>query len=191
MFTLLAPLALAAFGLLAIPVIIHLLKPKRVRTMPFSSLRWLRASQHKLSRRIQWHQVLLFLLRAAFLLLLVLALAKPLLSRSDEAGFRERFIVLHVSHSMNYRASGQAPPIERAKTIAADLVRRHHPGDRTAILLTGSQTHLRTPLSREPENYLPALADVQAGLTDTDLGSALPVIRGMLGRPRKGVSAEV
>jgi len=32
---------------------------------------------------------------------------------------------------------------------------------------------------------------VQAGLTDTDLGSALPVIRGMLGRPRDGVSAEV
>ena len=75
MFTLLAPLALAAAALLAIPVIIHLLKPKRVRTMPFSSLRWLRASQHKLSRRIQWHQILLFLLRAAFLTALVLALA--------------------------------------------------------------------------------------------------------------------
>src|SRR3954454_862122 len=121
MFTLLAPLALAAFALLAIPIIIHLLKPKRVRTMPFSSLRWLRTSQHKLSRRIQWHQVLLFLLRAAFLSALVLALAKPLLSRSDQAGSRERFIVLDVSHSMSYRASGQAPPIERAKSIAADL----------------------------------------------------------------------
>jgi len=55
--------------------------------------------------------------------------------------------------------------------------------------LTGSQTHLLTPLSREPENYLPALADVQAGLTDTDLGSALPVIRGMLGRRARWVSA--
>ena len=67
MFTLLAPIALAAFALLAIPIIIHLLKPKRVRTMPFSSLRWLRSSQHKMSRRIQWHQVLLFILRAVFL----------------------------------------------------------------------------------------------------------------------------
>jgi hypothetical protein len=189
--TLLSPWALIAAGLLAIPVIIHLFKPRRVRQTPFSSLRWLNLSPQKLSRRIQWHQVLLFLLRAAWIILLVLALSRPLLTAGGESGVRERFLVLDVSHSMNYRASGQAPPIERAKVIAADLVRRHQPGDRTAILLTGSQTHLLTTLSREPENYLPALADVQAGLTDTDLGSALPVIRGMLGRPREGASAEI
>ncbi len=189
--TLLAPWALIAGGLLAIPVIIHLFKPRRVRQTPFSSLRWLHLSPQKLSRRIQWHQVLLFLLRAAWILLLVFALALPLLTTGGESGVRERFIVLDVSHSMNYRASGQAPPIERAKAIAADLVQRHQAGDRTAILLTGSQTHLLTPLSREPKNYLPALAEVQANLTETDLGSALPVIRGMLGRPRDGVSAEI
>ena len=51
MFTLLAPIALAAFALLAIPIIIHLLKPKRVRTMPFSSLRWLRSSTVPALRR--------------------------------------------------------------------------------------------------------------------------------------------
>src|SRR5260221_9117628 len=102
MFTLLAPFALAALGLLLIPIAIHLLKPKRVRTMPFSSLRWLRASQHKLSRRIQWHQVLLFLLRAAFLSALVLALAKPIFSTSGNRLFTERFVILDVSRSISY-----------------------------------------------------------------------------------------
>src|SRR5437868_15013398 len=94
--TLLAPWALAAAGLLAVPVIIHLFKPRRVRQTPFSSLRWLHLSPQKLSRRIQWHQVLLFLLRAGFLTLLVFALAKPLLTTGGEAGSRERFIVLDV-----------------------------------------------------------------------------------------------
>src|SRR5438270_7434992 len=134
---LLAPWALVAAGLLAIPVVIHLFKPRRVRQTPFSSLRWLHLTPQKLSRRIQWHQVLLFLLRAAFLSLLVLALAKPLLSAGEEGGMRERFIVVDVSHSMNYRASGQPAPIDRAKEVAAELLRRNHPGERTAILLTG------------------------------------------------------
>src|SRR5947199_5870956 len=152
--------ALLATGLLAIPVLIHLFKPRRVKQTPFSSLRWLHLSPQKLSRRIQWHQVLLFLLRAAWITLLVLALAKPLLTARDSKGFRERFIVVDVSHSMNYRAAGQAAPIERAKELAADLVRRNHPGDRTAVLLTGTQTRLLMPLSREPRVCLPALGAV-------------------------------
>src|SRR3954464_15933174 len=102
MFTLLAPLALAASGLLAIPIIIHLLKPKRVRTMPFSSLRWLRASQHKLSRRIQWHQVLLFLLRAAFLIALVFALAKPVFSARVDRVATDRFVIFTLSRSIPF-----------------------------------------------------------------------------------------
>src|SRR5436190_19442905 len=98
--TLLAPWALAAAALLAIPVVIHLFKPRRVRQTPFSSLRWLHLTPQKLSRRIQWHQVLLFLLRAAWIILLVLALARPLLTAGGESGVRDRFIVLDVSHSM-------------------------------------------------------------------------------------------
>src|SRR3954469_15622492 len=117
MFTLLAPIALAAFGLLAIPITIHLLKPKRVRTMPFSSLRWLRASQHKLSRRIQWHQILLFLLRAAFLAALVLALAKPVLSGKRDRLFTERFVILDVSRSMSYEQPGGETPFVRGRKI--------------------------------------------------------------------------
>jgi hypothetical protein len=189
--TLLAPWALAAAGLLAIPVILHLFKPRRVRQTPFSSLRWLHLTPQKLSRRIRWHQVLLFLLRAAFLALLVLALAKPLVTAGGAGNFRERFIVLDVSHSMNYRAAGTASPIEQARALAAELVRRNRPGDRTAVLLAGNQTRLLTPLSAEPENYLPAVTGVQAGLTETDLGSALPVIRGLLARPRERSEAEV
>src|SRR5262245_30441835 len=172
--TLLAPWALAASALLAVPILIHLFKPRRVRQTPFSSLRWLHLTPQKLSRRIQWHQVLLFLLRAGLIVLLVLALARPFLTAGDDGAIRERFIVLDVSHSMSYHAAGQTPPIERAKELAASLIRRHRPGDRTTVLLTGSQTRLLMPPSDEPENYLPHLERVQAGLNESDLCSALP-----------------
>ena len=87
MISFLAPTALFAASLLAIPVILHLFKPRKVRQTPFSSLRWLHLSQQKLARRIKWHQVLLFLLRAAFLLLMVLALARPTYSRGARAAW--------------------------------------------------------------------------------------------------------
>src|SRR3954454_7472606 len=140
MFTLLAPLALAAFALLAIPIIIHLLKPKRVRTMPFSSLRWLRTSQHKLSRRIQWHQVLLFLLRAAFLSALVLALTKPIFSTGGKHTLTERVVILDVSRSMGYEQPGGETPFARGKKIARALLAQGLPGDRATVLLTANNT---------------------------------------------------
>ena len=129
-------------------------------------------------------------MRAAFISLLVGALARPLLTAGDEEPC-ERFIVLDVSHSMSYRTSDQDAPIEKGREIAAELVRRHRPGDRTAILLTGSQSRLLCALSSEPEKRLSALPEVKAGLSETDLCSALPAIRGMLARSRAGARAEV
>jgi len=191
MFTLLAPIALAASALLAIPIIIHLLKPKRVRTMPFSSLRWLRASQHKLSRRIQWHQVLLFLLRAAFLSALVLALAKPIFSRSGNRLFTERFVILDVSRSMNYEQPGGETPLVRGRKIARALLNQGLPGDRATVLLTGNNTIALGPLAEDPTRYVARLEAAGAGLSDTDLSSALAVIRPMLAAPRPNTRAEM
>src|SRR5205823_3925901 len=77
--TFLAPLALFGVLLLILPIVVHLFKPRKMKQTPFSSLRWLKQTHQRLSRRIQWHQWLLFLLRAGCIVLLVLALAKPLI----------------------------------------------------------------------------------------------------------------
>src|SRR5689334_178609 len=111
MFTLLAPTALAGLSLLAIPVIVHLLKPRKMRRTPFSSLRWLHLTQQRLSRRLRWHQVLLFLLRAAFIALLVLAVAKPIFTRQAASGPSERFVILDTSRSMGYHAGERPTPL--------------------------------------------------------------------------------
>src|SRR5436190_23113444 len=99
----LTPAALFGLGLLAIPIILHIFKPRKVRQTPFSSLRWLRASQHRISRRIRLHQILLFLLRAGFVTLIVLALAKPIFSSRAGSGAADRIVVLDVSRSMGYQ----------------------------------------------------------------------------------------
>jgi hypothetical protein len=182
MVSFLAPYALFGSLLLAVPILVHLFRPRKVRQTPFSSLRWLRHSPHKLSRRIQWHQVLLFLVRAAFVMALVCALARPVLGPTADARRTDRFIILDVSRSMDYRVGGRPSPFELAQQVAEALLTSGQADDRTALLLTGSRTRILTPPTRDAAAQLPKLHNVQAGLTDTDLSSALPVIRPMLNR---------
>ena len=191
MLTFLAPWALLGAALLAIPVIVHLFQPKRVRQTPFSSLRWLHLTQQRLARRIKWHQILLFLLRAAFIVLLVLALAKPVLQQPGAAGVVERLIVIDVSRSMGYRVQAGSSPLDAAKQSAAALIAQTSAEDRTAVLLTGTTTQMLTPLVQDKETALPALRALQAGATDTDLSSALPQIRALLPQCRTGAQVEL
>jgi hypothetical protein len=191
MLTFLAPAALIGGLLLAIPVIVHLFKPRKMKQTPFSSLRWLRATQQRLSRRIQWHQLLLFLLRAGFITALVLALARPFFSADGQSPNADRYIVLDVSRSMAYQTTGRPTPLEQARKFATQVMNTAQAGDRTALLLTGAHTQLVTPPTFNARAHLPALDAVQAGATDTDLGSALSVIRPMLAHTRPGTDVEL
>jgi hypothetical protein len=191
MLTFLAPAALIGALLLAIPIIVHLFKPRKMKQTPFSSLRWLRATHQRLSRRVQWHQLLLFLLRAGFITALVLALARPLFSPSAQGRPADRYIVLDVSRSMSYQATGRPTPIERAKQFAAEIMAGARANDRTALLLTGTHTRVVTPPTFNPRAFLPALETAQATGSDTDLSSALAVIRPMLAHSRPETDVEL
>src|SRR4051812_23094868 len=133
--TFLVPSALLGLALLTLPVVVHLFKPRKMRQTPFSSLRWLRQTQQRLSRRIQWHQWLLFILRAGLITCLVLALARPLAGRRGAHRPADRFLVLDTGRSMAYQEATVPTPLERAQELAAQYLHSARPGDRTALLL--------------------------------------------------------
>lgn len=184
MFTLLVPVALAGLAFLAVPVILHLFKPRRVRVVPFSSLRWLHASQHRLSRRIQWHQVLLFLLRAALIVFLTLALARPIFSGGRARGQAERIVVLDLSRSMAYRLTGKPSPAEAGRALAADLLTQGLAGDRTALILAGRSAEVVSPLVDDPSAALAPLRAAAPGAADADLGAAMELVPALLASKR-------
>lgn len=177
--------------MLAIPILLHIFKPRKVKKTPFSSLRWLRASQHRLSRRIKWHQVFLFLLRAAFIVFLVFALAKPVLSPGGGGGVSERFVILDVGRTMDFQNPQGENPMDRARKLAENALLLAIPGDRSTVLLAGSHTEALGPLSDDPTTYLARLRTVQAGLTDADLTAALRVIPPMIGSRRPDSNVEL
>ncbi|MEO8205632.1 MAG: BatA and WFA domain-containing protein [Chthoniobacterales bacterium] len=191
MFAFLAPLALIGSLLLAIPILVHIFKPRKVRQTAFSSLRWLKVSQQRLSRRIQWHQILLFILRALFILFLVLAIAKPVLFFKGKNTFAERFVILDVSRSMSYTAPERETPFEQGKQIAENLLSQGLAGDSTSVMLTGKTTTTFGPPSQTSDLYLSKLSAAKPTLADTDLSSALQIIKPMLLDKPKNTSADL
>ena len=80
--TFLNPLAL--FGLLAaaLPLLLHLLNLRKLRTVEFSTLAFLKELQKTRIRRLKLRQILLLILRTLIVLLIVLAFARPTLRGS-------------------------------------------------------------------------------------------------------------
>lgn len=172
-------------ALLAIPILIHLFKPRKVRQTPFSSLRWLRASQHRLSRRIRWHQILLLALRLAFVTFLVLSLAKPMLSLHAGGHERDRFLVVDVSRSMGYTPDTGPVPIDTAKDICLQLSAEVTAGDRTAIILAGPSARPLGPMVSDPSAYHSQIQSITPTAGAANFSRVLDLVPPMVGTPRE------
>ncbi|MBI2438418.1 MAG: BatA domain-containing protein [Lentisphaerae bacterium] len=191
MIVFLAPLALFGLGLLSVPILVHLFKPRKVKVVPFTSLRWLRSSQHRLSRRVRWHQIILFLLRAAFIILLVMALARPIFSPSRGQGKAERFIILDTSRSMQYENSDGTISFAAARGLAERLLLSGLAGDRSTVLLAGNNAEPLGPLRDDPAGYVGRLRATRPSDGEGDLTGALQFIPALLAPGRAGTAVEL
>ena len=71
------PLFLVALAAMAVPLLIHIFSRRRVPEIPFSTLRFLRRSDRRSMRRINFRRLLLLILRMAAIALVALAFARP------------------------------------------------------------------------------------------------------------------
>lgn len=181
----LLPVALAGLALLAIPLVLHIFKPRRVRMMPFSSLRWLRASQHRMSRRIRWHQVFLLMLRMALIILLVFALAGPVFSPREAAGRSDRFVLIDLSPAMGYLGIDPTTPLERAKDVVREILAATAPGDRTTVIGVDGSVRLLGTVEGGDDVHLSGLESAQPGSVSGGFSDALAMV-GLLAGSQRG-----
>ncbi len=137
------PWMLAGMGLLAVPILIHLLFRLRFRTVRFAAMEFLRESQRRNRRRIWWEQLLLLLLRCAAVASLVLAIARPraegtLAALLGKGGTTEHWVVWDDSASMGQQIGGKSlfdQSKERIRRLSEELARS--PGRQVvSVLLT-------------------------------------------------------
>jgi hypothetical protein len=170
------------FGLIAlvIPPIVHLLNRRRFDVVEWAAMRFLRITK-KIRRRMVFEHVLLMLLRCGVILVLVLAIASPVLdlscvnrmpygqSLARMAGQTNRDVVVIIdgSYSMEYqwqKRTADQVAREWADQFLNDLI----PGDRVAVLQAKQRT-------------IPVVETLTA-----DLGEVKSKIAAM-SRPRGGV----
>ena len=69
-----------------LPLLIHLISRRRVATIDFSSLRFLKELERKRIRRVRLRQILLLIVRSLIILAAALSLARPTLKGSFGGG---------------------------------------------------------------------------------------------------------
>ena len=122
-------------GLLAalIPVAIHLIRREKPPKVMFSTIRFLKKTSKKLVLFQHLQQIALLLLRAAVIVLLVLAFARPLFNQSVarllDADPQSAVILLDLSMSMRWQDN-----FDQAKAEALAVVDRLSEGDELGLI---------------------------------------------------------
>lgn len=136
--TFLNPLAL--FGLLAaaIPILLHLFNLRKLRTIEFSTLAFLKELQKTRIRRLKLRQLLLLILRTLLIIFIVLAFARPTLRGSliGTLGTHAKTSAVFItddSYSMTV-SDERGELIKQAKQAANNTIRLFKEGDEVFLL---------------------------------------------------------
>lgn len=153
----LTPWFLAGSLAVGLPIWLHLLKKHKTTPLPFSSLMFFEKRTQSSIKHRRLRYLLLFALRTALIMLIVLAFAHPYveqklmpLKRSGEV------TVLAIDNSLSMRAGTR---LEEAKTAAKSLVSGLNPGERAQVLAFGQRVQV---MSEVTDDHSPLNAAINA-----------------------------
>src|SRR5215207_3945208 len=166
----LSPILLTGLVLASVPVIIHLLNRRRFRIVDWAPMKYLKLTIKTNRRRMRIEQFLLLAVRTLAVIVLILAVARPVLSATGlgswlgSRGRAARVIVIDDSLSMGYRADGRRSAFDIAKDAAGELIKSVGPQDSLTILTTSAPDApiLRNVQLDDRSKATAALAGLQA-----------------------------
>ena len=167
------PLFLIGSLALIAPILVHLVRRETSRRVLFSSLMFVRRTPKASLRKQRLRHPLLLLLRMAALLLLVLAIARPLLTDPDAVGLsgsggRSLILLLDDSFSMRF-----GDRFERAQAQARTILQSMAPGDRVRTVVFSDSTRLLNRPEANPREVSKLIDALEPGFSATDYAPAL------------------
>jgi hypothetical protein len=171
---LLSPAALWWLLLGAVIIFFYLLKLKRKRRVVSSTLLWQRTLEEMEANAPfkKLRRSLLLLLQLAALAALVFSLARPLLTtRALASG--STVIIIDSTASMSARDEDGRSRLERARSIAREMIEGLEGDDRAAIIDSSSRVVVRSPMTSDRAALAAAIEDVRETETPGDLTDAL------------------
>ena len=170
----------------SIPIIIHLLNRLRFKRVVWAAMEFLLAAHRKNARRVKIEQIILLIIRTLILVLLALAVARPILEGVLGAlgsSRVHRVLVIDDSYSMGAQAgvSGGKTSMKQATDAALSLLGTFKKSDGLSLVLAGTKKHVRfRDASARPEEVQAAIEKLQASDSATDMVGALEEVKGIL-----------
>jgi aerotolerance regulator-like protein/VWA domain-containing protein len=166
-------LGLAAIGL---PVYIHLLRRHVTTPLPFSSLMFFERGTQSSTRHRRLRYLLLFSLRAALLLLLVLAFANPFIRRVS-AGVNDRLLLVVVDNSFSMKAGSR---FADAKQGALQLLASRPRAQRGEVMALGGRLAVLTQPIQDAGALRSAVESIQPEDSRANLGELAHGVRALV-----------
>ncbi|MDB5032839.1 MAG: hypothetical protein JWQ98_80 [Chlorobi bacterium] len=182
--TFLNPFLLVAMAAAAVPLLLHLLNLRKLRTVEFSSLRFLKELQKTRIRKLKLKQILLLILRTALVIFAVLAFARPALRGSaglpGARAATTAVILIDNSFSMDVRDE-RGSRFRQAQQAALDLVDLLQENDDAYLI---PMTDLKGANDAEPtrsrDGLRNAISSMKLGYRRADLDDGLRVAASLL-----------
>lgn len=134
-------LAAAAMACVALPILIHILFRRRRKPVPFGAMRFLIEAFRRQRRRLKLEQFVLLALRCLLILLVAVAIGRPILERLTQAtGAGARTVVLLLDDGItSTRETGDGAAWKRTQSKARELLSDLDAarGDRVGIVTLG------------------------------------------------------
>lgn len=140
------PAFLGLLGLVGIPLLIHLIRRRKLRVVQWAAMEFLLQSQKKQKKRLRIEELILLALRMIIVALAVMAFARPVL-RAGIPLFSQNarvysIIVLDNSYSMDHRGPDGRSSFERAQDAIQDMLTKVlKDGDSVSVVLASDKPY--------------------------------------------------
>src|SRR5262245_35554551 len=171
----LTPWFLAGVFAVGLPVWLHLLRKHKTTPLPFSSLMFFEKRTQSSIKHRRLRYLLLFALRTALVLLLVLAFAHPYITRKALPLQRSGEVtVVAIDNSLSMRTGNR---LEDAKRQAKALVGGLRVGERAQVLAFGQRVQVMSEVTDDHAPLNAGIDSVQASDSRTSYGELARSLR--------------
>ena len=156
----LAPWFLAGLAALGVPVFVHLLRKHVTTPRPVSSLMFFERGIQSSTRHQRLRYLLLFALRSALLLLVVLAFADPFVRDRATADANDHLLLIVLDDSFSMQAGTR---FADAKQQALAVLAAKPPSQKAQVMALGGRLEVLTQPITDEAQLRSALESIQPG----------------------------
>lgn len=177
------PLVLIGLLAAAVPVLLHLLNLRKLKTVEFSSLKFLKELQKTKIRKLKLKQILLLILRTLLIIFAVLAFARPTIPGSIPffESYAKNSAVVMIDNSFSMDISDEfGNRFNQAKNALQSIIQNLNDGDEIALIPMSGESYTAPVFTRNFDYALEQLNNIKVSTTPSNFNRSLRIAESLL-----------